>query len=170
MTTEPATRFALPKSSAPILLPTAFVALWSTGFIGAKLGLPSAGAFTFLTIRFIIAAALLLVVALVTRAPWPRSLREYLHIAVAGFLVHAVYLGGVFAAIGVGVEAGVAALICGLQPVLVAVAAGPLFGERLRAIQWIGLALGLVGVVLVVAQKLALGLGTRPASRWSCSR
>lgn len=145
---------------AAVLLPASFVILWSTGFIGAKLGLPSAGAFTFLTIRFIVAAILLLLVALATKAPWPRRSREIAHIAVAGFLVHAVYLGGVFAAIGAGVEAGVAALICGLQPVLVAFAAGPLFGERLRTGQWTGLVLGLVGVATVVAQKLALGLGT----------
>jgi drug/metabolite transporter (DMT)-like permease len=146
--------------SAPVLLPASFVVLWSTGFIGAKLGLPAAGPFTFLTLRFVIAALLLTAVALLMRAPWPRGWRQILHIAVAGLLVHAAYLGGVFAAIGAGVEAGVAALICGLQPVLVAVAAGPLFGERLRLPQWLGLALGVVGVVLVVAEKLALGLGT----------
>ncbi|GIL41491.1 DMT family transporter [Roseiterribacter gracilis] len=149
-----------PARSASFLLPVSFVALWSTGFIGAKLGLPSAGAFTFLTIRFAAVALLLALVSVVTRAPWPKTRREIGHMAVAGLLVHAIYLGGVFAAIGVGVEAGVAALICGLQPVLVAFAAGPLFGERLRPVQWIGLTLGLVGVVLVVAQKLALGLGT----------
>jgi drug/metabolite transporter (DMT)-like permease len=148
------------KLGAPILLPASFVLLWSTGFIGAKLGLPSAGAFTFLTIRFAAVTLLLGFVSLLTRAPWPRTWREIGHMAIAGLLVHAIYLGGVFAAIGVGVEAGVAALICGLQPVLVAFAAGPLFGERLRPMQWFGLGLGLIGVVLVVAQKLALGLGT----------
>src|SRR5205814_1611140 len=128
MTNIPAREDAPPRgASASVLLPAAFVLLWSTGFIGAKLGLPSSGAFTFLTIRFVIAACLLFVVALVTRAPWPRGWRNVFHTAVAGLLIHAVYLGGVFAAIGVGVEAGVAALICGLQPVLVAFAAGPLF-------------------------------------------
>jgi drug/metabolite transporter (DMT)-like permease len=137
-----------------------FVLLWSTGFIGGKLGLPDAGPFTFLTVRFVIAALLLAVVAVATRAPWPDRLRDYVPLAVSGLLVHAVYLGGVFAAIAVGVQAGVAALIAGLQPVLVAIAAGPLLGERLRPQQWLGLVCGLAGVVIVVSHKLALGLGT----------
>jgi drug/metabolite transporter (DMT)-like permease len=136
------------------------VLLWSTGFIGAKLGLPDAGPFTFLVVRFVIAAALLALVAVATGAPWPRRRRELVPLAVSGLLVHAVYLGGVFAAISVGVQAGVVALIAGLQPVLVAIVAGPLLGERLQPRQWFGLVCGLVGVLIVVSHKLALGLGT----------
>jgi drug/metabolite transporter (DMT)-like permease len=142
------------------LLPFSFVLLWSTGFIGAKLGLPDAGPFTFLVVRFVIAAALLALVAVATGAPWPRRRRELIPLAVSGLLVHAVYLGGVFAAISVGVQAGVAALIAGLQPVLVAIIAGPFLGERLQPRQWLGLVCGLAGVLIVVSQKLALGLGT----------
>ncbi|MDB5366507.1 MAG: peptide transporter ATP-binding protein, partial [Rhodospirillales bacterium] len=134
--------------------------LWSTGFIGAKLGLPDAGPFTFLVVRFVIAAALLALVAVATGASWPRRRRELVPLAVSGLLVHAVYLGGVFAAISVGVQAGVVALIAGLQPVLVAIVAGPLLGERLQPRQWFGLVCGLVGVLIVVSHKLALGLGT----------
>lgn len=142
------------------VLPLSFVLLWSTGFIGGKLGLPDAGPFTFLTVRFVIAALLLAIVAVATRAPWPTQPRDYVPLAVSGLLVHAIYLGGVFAAIAAGVQAGVAALIAGLQPVLVAIAAGPLLGERLRPRQWLGLVCGLLGVVIVVNHKLALGLGT----------
>lgn len=99
---------------------------------------------------------LLGVFALAMRAPWPRSRTETGHIAVAGLLVHAGYLAGVFGAIHQGVAAGVMALIAGLQPVLTAIAAGPLLGERVRARQWLGLALGLVGVALVVQHRLRL--------------
>ncbi|MGF1609592.1 MAG: DMT family transporter, partial [Kiloniellales bacterium] len=142
------------------LMPGLFVVLWSTGFIGAKLGLPYAEPLTFLTLRFAAAGLLLLAVTLVARAAWPKSWTETLHIAVAGLLLHGVYLGCVYAAIYHGVEAGVSALIVCLQPLLVAAAAGPLLGERVSRLQWLGLALGIAGVVLVVWRKLALGLGT----------
>jgi drug/metabolite transporter (DMT)-like permease len=142
------------------LMPGLFVVLWSTGFIGAKLGLPYAEPLTFLTLRFAAAGLLLLVVTLAARAAWPKSWTETAHIAVAGLLLHGVYLGCVFAAIHHGVEAGVSALIVCLQPLLVAAAAGPLLGERVTRLQWLGLALGIAGVVLVVWRKLELGLGT----------
>lgn len=142
------------------LVPALFVLLWSTGFIGAKLGLPYAEPLTFLTLRFAIAALLLLAVAVIAQAPWPKSWTEVAHIAVAGLLMHAVYLGAVFAAIDHGVEAGVSALIVSIQPLLVAAAAAPLLGERIGRLQWLGLLLGIAGVVLVVWRKLELGLGT----------
>lgn len=138
------------------LLGLGFVALWATGFVGAKYGLPWAGPFDFLAIRFVIVAVLLLGVALLWRAPWPRSTRAVAHIAVAGLLLHGVYLGGVFAGIDAGVPAGTTALIVGSQPVLTAVVVGPLLGERVRPHQWAGFALGFVGLVLVVGEQLAL--------------
>ena len=107
------------------LMPGLFVVLWSTGFIGAKFGLPYAEPFTFLTLRFGAAGLLLLAVTLAARAPWPKSWAEATHIAVAGLLLHGVYLGCVFAAIYHGVEAGVSALIVGIQPLLVARSANP---------------------------------------------
>jgi drug/metabolite transporter (DMT)-like permease len=134
--------------------PAAFVVLWSTGFIGAKYGLPYAEPLTFLLWRFLFATLLLGALALVMHAPWPRTRAEFGHIALAGLLVHAGYLAGVFGAIHQGVATGVMALIAGLQPVLTAVAAGRLLGERVRARQWLGLALGLVGVALVVQHRL----------------
>ncbi len=137
-----------------------FVLLWSTGFIGAKLGLPDAEPLTFLTLRFALATLLLACLALATHAPWPRSLAQTLHLCVAGVLLHAVYLGGVFTAISLGVEAGVSALIVGTQPVLVAALVGPLLGERVTRRQWLGLLLAIIGVTLVVWRKLEAGYGT----------
>jgi drug/metabolite transporter (DMT)-like permease len=137
------------------LTPLLFVLLWSTGFIGAKFGLPHAEPLTFLSIRYVAVLVLMGAVVLVTRAPWPRTRRAWLHIAVSGLLVHAVYLGGVFTAISHGLPAGVASLVVGLQPVLTALGAGLLLGERVRRTQWLGLALGFAGVGLVVANKVA---------------
>jgi len=142
-----------------VAIPALFVVLWSTGFIGARLGLPHAGPLTFLALRYGLAAALLAMVALATRAPWPRRPADIGHYAVAGLLVHGVYLGGVFVGISLGVEAGVSALIVGLQPLLTAALAGALLGERVAPRQWAGLGLGLFGVALVLAPKLGRGPG-----------
>ena len=132
--------------------PALFVVLWSTGFIGGKLGLPYAEPFTFLTLRFTLVAAILAALATVLRAPWPASWRQAGHIAVAGLLVQGVYLGGVFAAIHLGVSAGVSALIVSLQPILTAAVVGPLLGERIHMRQWLGLVFGFIGVILVVTR------------------
>jgi drug/metabolite transporter (DMT)-like permease len=141
----------------PLVAPV-FVLLWSTGFIGAKLGLPHAEPMTFLALRFAIAAALLSVWVLLSGAALPdrRQLRDQ---AVIGALVQFVYLGGVFAAIDRGVEAGLSALIVGLQPVATALIARQVLGERLAAVQWAGMALGLGGVAMVVMRKLGAGAG-----------
>jgi drug/metabolite transporter (DMT)-like permease len=133
--------------------PVLFVFLWSTGFIGSRLGKPFAEPLTFLSWRYLALVVLLGTVALVTRAAWPRSSRDVLHAAAAGLLVHGAYLGGVFCAIARGVPLATISLIVGLQPVITALAAGPLLGERLTRLQWTGIALGFGGVVLVVAGK-----------------
>ena len=114
------------------LFPLLFVALWSTGFIGAKFGLPSAEPLTFLSVRYAVVLLLMGAIAVLSGAPWPRAPKEWFHIGVAGLLVHAVYLGGVFSAIALGLPAGIAALVVGLQPVLTALGAGVLLGERVR--------------------------------------
>jgi len=137
--------------------PLLFVVLWSTGFIGAKLGLPDCEPLTLLTLRYAAVLVLMGAIALATRAPWPASPAQWVHIGVSGLLIHAVYLGGVFTAIRLGLPAGVTALVVGLQPVLTALGAGLLLRERVRATQWAGLALGLAGVVLVVARKVEGG-------------
>lgn len=141
---------ANPASFYPLL----FVALWSTGFIGAKFGLPDAEPLTFLSVRYLIVLVLMAGIAWLTKAPWPSTPKAWLHIGVSGLLVHAVYLGGVFTAIAHGLPAGVTALVVGLQPVLTALGAGTLLGERVERKQWAGLALGFVGVGLVVAHKV----------------
>jgi drug/metabolite transporter (DMT)-like permease len=139
------------RSLSAAAIPGLFVLLWSTGFIGALYGLPYAPPFTILALRFVLVAAITGAISLLWRTPWPRSPREILHIAVAGLLVQACYLGGVFTGLSHGISAGVAALIVGLQPLLTAFLVGPLLGERVSRRQWIGLTLGLAGVALVVS-------------------
>ncbi len=137
-----------------------FVLLWSTGFIVAKYGLPFAPPLKFLLHRFVLVAALMLAVALATRAPWP-SRREATHSVVAAWLVHGVYLGGVFVAISGGMPAGTAAMLVGLQPLLTVLFARAWLAEPVRPRQWAGLALGLVGVFFVVRHKIDFGGGVR---------
>ena len=123
------------NSRAAALYPLLFVALWSTGFIGAKFGLPDAGPLTFLSLRYAIVLVLMGALALYMRAPWPQTGREWLHIGVSGVLVHGVYLGGVFIAISRGLPAGVTAIVVGLQPVLTALGASLLLREHVRSTQ-----------------------------------
>ncbi len=146
-----------PRQLLVSAVPGLFVLLWSTGFIGAKFGLPYIEPLTFLFYRMCIVVLLLAPLAILLRARWsarwPGSWREVGHIAVAGLLIHAIYLGGVFVAIDRGMPAGIAALIVGLQPLLTAACAGAVLGERVRALQWLGLLIGFVGVALVIAQR-----------------
>lgn len=142
------------------VFPGLFVVLWSTGFIGAKLGLPYAEPATFLVIRFAAVLALLLPLCLVLRAPWPATRAEFLHMAFAGALIQGGYLGGVFLSLSKGMPAGVSSLITSLQPLLAAVLSAWLLGERTNGLQWAGLVVGIAGVVLVVREKWVLeGLG-----------
>ncbi|CAG0962991.1 MAG: DMT family transporter [Rhodocyclales bacterium] len=139
------------------LAPGLFVLLWSTGFIGAKLGLPYAEPLSFLLIRFACVIGLLGLLALVLRRPWPHRPTQWLHIAVAGALLHGGYLSGVFLAIHTGMAAGVVALIVGIQPLLTAFLSASMVGERVSGRQWMGLVLGFGGVTLVVWDKLGFG-------------
>jgi drug/metabolite transporter (DMT)-like permease len=144
------------------LFPGLFVVLWSTGFIGAKLGLPYAEPFTFLSLRFLFVLAILLPLCWLSRAPWPNR-QGAGHMAVAGVLMQAGYLGGVFASMHHGMPAGVSALITGLQPVFTAVLGGWLLHERTSLRQWSGFGLGLLGVLLVVGDRIAVHNLTLPA-------
>ena len=130
--------------------PLLFVLLWSTGFVGAKYGLPFADPFIFLATRVLIAALLLFVIAAVLKNPILIGRSAITRSAVIGFFLHACYLGGVFYSISQGLPAGVAAVVTSLQPVLVSLLAVKVLGEKLRAKQLIGLLLGLSGVVLVL--------------------
>ena len=135
-------------------MPAVFVLLWSTGFIGAKFGLPFAEPYTFLALRFALLVVILGLAVPALRAPWP-SLPLAGHLAVSGLLVHGVYLAGVFGAIHRGVPSGLTALVVGLQPLLTAVVVGPLLGERVSPRQWLGFLLGLAGVAMVLSTRLA---------------
>ena len=140
-------------------LPGLFVVLWSTGFIGAKLGLPYVEPLTFLELRFLFVLSLLLPLCWLTRAPWP-SRRRVVQMAVSGGLIQAGYLGGVFASMHHGMPAGVSALVTGMQPVLTAVLGGWLLQERVIPRQWVGFVLGFLGVLLVVWERIRIeGLG-----------
>jgi len=139
--------------------PLLFVFLWSTGFLGAKYGLPHAAPLSFLLVRYLLVIALMAALALALRASWPGDVRQWFHIGASGLMVHGLYLSGVFIAIGAGLPAGVAALVVGLQPLLTATLAGRLLGETVLTRQWLGLALGFAGVALVVADKLGSGFG-----------
>jgi drug/metabolite transporter (DMT)-like permease len=146
-------------------MPVAFVFLWSTGFIGAKYGIPYAEPFTFLSIRFTVVIGLMPLVCLVTKAPWPKSVKATIHIVIAGTLVNRVYLGGVFSSVKVGFPVGISALVTGSQPILTAILARHVLGETVTKRQWVGIFIGFIGVALVVSSKVAgaqsnlIGLG-----------
>jgi drug/metabolite transporter (DMT)-like permease len=139
--------------------PGVFVLLWASGFIGAKLGLGYAEPLTFLALRMIVVVALVAIIIAATRPKWP-SPNGAMHSVITGLLVHGLYLGGVFVALENGLSAGLAALIVSLQPVLTSTVANRLFGERVASRQWLGLALGLAGVYLVLQAKIANGEAT----------
>jgi drug/metabolite transporter (DMT)-like permease len=139
--------------------PGVFVLLWASGFVGAKLGLAYAEPLTFLSIRMIAAVVLLGIIIALTRPKWPSG-AGMVHSAATGIMVHGLYLGGVFVAIENGVSAGLAALVVSLQPVLTSTIANRWLGERVVARQWLGLALGLAGVYLVLHEKTASGAAT----------
>jgi drug/metabolite transporter (DMT)-like permease len=129
--------------------PAVFVVLWASGFIGAKLGLPYIEPMTFLFIRMAAVVALIALIIVLTRPPWPDGVRLG-HSAVTGIFVHGCYLGGVFVSLHHKLPAGLAALVVSLQPVLTSTLANRLLGERVLPRQWVGLVLGIVGVYLVV--------------------
>jgi drug/metabolite transporter (DMT)-like permease len=137
-------------------MPAVFVLIWSTGFIVARFGMPYAPPFKFLVLRYLFSAICFALWAFAARAAWPRERSQLLHLGMTGVLMHAGYLGGVWAAVKDGMGAGLSALLVGLQPVLTAVWVSARGGD-VRGRQWAGLALGLLGLVLVVWQKLGLG-------------
>src|SRR5215831_11086348 len=134
-----------------------FVVLWSSAWIAGKVGLPYAGPFTLLLIRFSVAGAVLLLVAFASGAPWPAKLADYVHLAVAGALIQGLALGCAYFGLQVGVSAGISGLINGLAPLFTALGAVPFLGERIGRRQWLGLSAGLIGVALVVVDRVSLG-------------
>ena len=134
--------------------PALFVLLWSTGFVGAKYGLPYADPFVFLSVRILLAAALLFALAKLMKMPIRIGSKAVVRSGLIGFFLHACYLGGVFYSIAQGLPAGVAAVVTSLQPVLVSVLAVKVLGEKLRTGQMIGLLTGLIGVILVLGPSI----------------
>jgi drug/metabolite transporter (DMT)-like permease len=137
-------------------MPAVFVLIWATGFIVARYGMPHAPPMKFLAMRYALSVGCFLVWALLARAAWPKDRTQLAHLAVTGILMHAGYLGGVWAAVKAGMGAGLAALLVGLQPVLTAMWIASR-GGQVASRQWAGLALGLAGLLLVVWQKLGYG-------------
>ncbi len=139
-------------------MPAMFVLIWSTGFIVARYGMPHAPPLGFLTLRYALSLAAFVVWVALARATWPKNLQQWGHLAVAGVLMHAGYLGGVWAAVKAGIGAGTVALIVGLQPVLTALWLSLAHGaQSVARRQWLGLLLGFAGLVLVVGHKLGVG-------------
>ncbi len=141
-------------------MPVVFVLIWSTGFVVARYGMPHAPPFTFLCWRYALSILAFLAWVRWAGAAWPATRSQWLHLAVTGICMHAGYLGGVWAAVRGGIGAGTVSLIVGLQPVLTALwvaFSGQGQGQRVAPRQWLGLALGLAGLLLVVGRKLGLG-------------
>ena len=145
------------------MAPGIFVVIWSTGFIGARYGLPYAPPLTLLGVRMTLAALVFAALVLLLRAPRLKRAAQYPQAAVIGVLLHGVYLGGLFIAIDLGLAVSITALIVCLQPILVAILAGPLLGEQVHARQWLGFVLGLSGAVIVLSPGLVTGQ-TAPAA------
>jgi len=137
--------------------PALFVFLWSTGFVGAKYIVPYAEPFTFLTIRYFLAALILFAIAYAFKQPLKLSKEQFKASFAVGILLHVIYIGGVFYAVSLGVSAGISAVIVSIQPVLVSLLAVPLLGERLRWVQVVGLFLGVAGIALLLLPKVFQG-------------
>lgn len=145
--------------SVPIL----FTLLWSSGWVVAGYSALHADALTFLLVRYACAAVAVTALSLAMGAPWPRGRRAILDCVVVGVLIHAAYLGGVWWAVRHGLPAGISGLIAGLQPILTALFAPMLVGEKITPIRWLGILCGFVGIALVLEPKL---VGVAPAALW----
>ena len=147
------------QKAAVFVMPAVFVLLWSSGFIGAKFGLVYAQPLTYLLLRMLGVLVILGIILALTRPKWPNAI-GFRHSVATGLLAHGLYLGGVFVAIGHGLPAGLAALVVSLQPLLTSTLANRWLGERVGVRQWLGLALGLAGVYLVLRDKATVGEAT----------
>jgi len=142
-------------------MPAVFVLIWSTGFIVARYGMPYAPPFTFLLWRYFFSILCFLPWIVLARVAWPMERKQFLHLAVTGMLMHAGYLGGVWAAVKAGMGSGLSALIVGIQPVLTAIWLSAMASgggqHHVTRRQWLGLLLGFVGLVMVVSRKFVQG-------------
>ena len=157
---------ALPGLDTHVWLPALFVVLWASGYAACKAAVLHASAATVLFLRYGGAVLLLSVLAWVTRAPWPARGRQWLHLAVVGMMIHGIYLGINFFAAARGFPVGITALIGALQPLLTAIIAGVFLHERILARQWLGLVLGLAGVVMVLTDRVAFDWSNPAQAAW----
>ena len=146
-------------------MPWVFVLIWSTGFIVARYGMPHAPPMKFLAIRYALSILCFLPWIVLAGVKWPVSRRQALHLGVTGILMHAGYLGGVWAAVKAGMGSGLSALIVGIQPVLTAIWLSSVAGQHVSRRQWLGLLLGFAGLVLVVSRKFGAG-GPGDSANW----
>lgn len=137
-------------------MPAVFVLIWSTGFIVARFGMPYAPPMSFLAVRYALSIVCFLPWIVLAGVAWPKNKAQWFHLAVTGCLMHAGYLGGVWAAVKAGMGSGLSALIVGLQPLLTALWMAYL-GSRVTPRQWMGLVSGFVGLVFVVSRKMGQG-------------
>ena len=145
--------------------PLVFVLIWSTGFIVARYGMPHSPPFSFLLLRYLLSIACFLPWIVWARLPWPQTRQQWFHLSVTGILVHACYLGGVWAAVKAGMGSGLSSLVVGIQPVLTAVwlswmsrtaRSSESDSPAVTSRQWLGLLLGFIGLLMVVWRKLTL--------------
>lgn len=155
---------AMPAVSLPLL----FILMWSSGYVVGKMALPYVGPFTLIFIRFSSAALVLLCVALTTRARWPATRAQVGHLVVVGLLIQALQFGGLYMGLGLGVSAGIAALIVGTMPVLTALGATRFLGEKVTGVEWLGLVGGLFGVALVVWEQLEKASAAASLAAYLC--
>ena len=147
------------------VMPGVFVFIWSTGFVVARFAMPHSPPFSFLVLRYALSLTCFGVWIVWARVEWPRTNEQWLHLAVVGLLLHAGYLGAVWAAVRAGIGAGTVALVVGLQPVLTALWISGVASRRVglrsssvvSARQWLGLVMGLGGLTLVVQHKIGAG-------------
>lgn len=140
-------------------MPFLFILSWASGFPITRLGLEYTEPFTLLWVRSLIVIAIVGTYALIVRVPWP-DWKETAHIAVVGVTLQCLYLGSMFMALDGNVSQGVAALMAGMQPLLTAAVVGFALGERVSRLQWVGFALGFIGLFIVLSERMGVGAGT----------
>ncbi|MGL5362585.1 MAG: DMT family transporter [Bosea sp. (in: a-proteobacteria)] len=145
-------------------MPLVFVLIWSTGWVAAGYAAPYADPLTFLSVRFGCAAILVAAFCVFSGATWPTTWRGWFDVLLTGVLLHAIYLGSVWWAMRQGLPASISGLIAALQPILTALFAPWLLGERISLLRWGGILLGFLGIGLVLQPKLA---SVEPALLWT---
>lgn len=136
-----------------------FILLWTSGFIAGPIGVRYAPPLTLTFWRFALAAAVLTVIAIVTRAPWPKTRAAWTQLALTGVLMQAVTFGAAYLSFEGGVSAGLAALVNGSTPIIIAVAGTVVLKEKLTPLQWVGTLIGFAGLTVAVAGDLKAGPG-----------